>query len=108
MQVHCTKMRTFLTKRRGQPVHPASLLPGQRILQIASGSLPSGHPLDDFLEQFHGRQAPRLLTEHSGRLEDVELSTISDSLRDCGGNVSAAARKLGISRNTLYRKMKVT
>jgi transcriptional regulator of acetoin/glycerol metabolism len=65
------------------------------------------HLTEDFLEQYHGRHQPsRLLAEHSGRLEDVELSTIRDSLRECSGNVSAAARKLGISRNTLYRKMK--
>ncbi|WP_341647409.1 helix-turn-helix domain-containing protein [Thauera humireducens] len=26
-------------------------------------------------------------------------------MREVGGNVSAAARRLGISRNTLYRKL---
>jgi len=27
-------------------------------------------------------------------------------MEECGGNVSAAAHRLGISRNTLYRKWK--
>ena len=38
-------------------------------------------------------------------LEDVELSLIQKSLESHGGNVSATARALGISRNTIYRKI---
>jgi sigma-54 dependent transcriptional regulator, acetoin dehydrogenase operon transcriptional activator AcoR len=37
-------------------------------------------------------------------LEDLELSLIQKTLQAHGGNVSAAARALGISRNTIYRK----
>jgi transcriptional regulator of acetoin/glycerol metabolism len=36
----------------------------------------------------------------------VELLAIRQALAKHGGNVSAAARRLGISRNTLYRKLK--
>jgi transcriptional regulator with PAS, ATPase and Fis domain len=39
------------------------------------------------------------------RLEDVELLTIQKSLDEHRGNVSAAARALGVSRNTIYRKL---
>ncbi|MEM9047318.1 MAG: sigma-54 dependent transcriptional regulator [Pseudomonadota bacterium] len=39
------------------------------------------------------------------RLEEVEAETIADALLLCRGNVSLAARKLGIGRSTLYRKM---
>jgi transcriptional regulator of acetoin/glycerol metabolism len=38
-------------------------------------------------------------------LEDVELSVIHKSLEAHGGNVSATARALGVSRNTIYRKL---
>ena len=38
-------------------------------------------------------------------LDEIELQAISQAMRDTGGNVSAAARRLGISRNTLYRKL---
>nr|WP_150696364.1 sigma-54-dependent Fis family transcriptional regulator [Pandoraea terrae] len=39
------------------------------------------------------------------RLEDVAVSAIAAALRQHQGNVSAAARALGVSRNTIYRKM---
>lgn len=38
-------------------------------------------------------------------LAELELAAIHRALDDCQGNVSAAARRLGISRNTLYRKL---
>ncbi len=41
----------------------------------------------------------------SGRLEDVELLAIQKTLEQHRGNVSAAARALGVSRNTIYRKL---
>jgi len=41
----------------------------------------------------------------SARLADLELDAIRRALMEAEGNVSAAARKLGISRNTLYRKL---
>jgi transcriptional regulator of acetoin/glycerol metabolism len=40
----------------------------------------------------------------SGRLQDVALQAMTDALRQCKGNVSAAAKMLGVSRNTIYRK----
>ncbi len=38
-------------------------------------------------------------------LDEIELEAISSMMREVGGNVSAAARRLGVSRNTLYRKL---
>jgi transcriptional regulator of acetoin/glycerol metabolism len=38
-------------------------------------------------------------------LQEVELQAIQSALTQCGGNVSAAARLLGVSRNTIYRKV---
>jgi transcriptional regulator of acetoin/glycerol metabolism len=45
------------------------------------------------------------LAQGNVRLEDVELLTIQKSLDEHRGNVSAAARALGVSRNTIYRKL---
>jgi transcriptional regulator of acetoin/glycerol metabolism len=40
-----------------------------------------------------------------GRLDAVAVATMRQALADCGGNVSRAARVLGISRSTLYRRL---
>lgn len=41
----------------------------------------------------------------SGRLRDMEKRTIAEALSLCRGNIKQAAARLGIARNTLYRKM---
>lgn len=41
----------------------------------------------------------------SEKLSDMERDHITRALRDCKGNKSLAAKKLGISRRTLYRKI---
>jgi transcriptional regulator of acetoin/glycerol metabolism len=41
-------------------------------------------------------------------LERIELHAIQDTIRHNHGNISAAARQLGVSRTTLYRKLKQT
>jgi transcriptional regulator with PAS, ATPase and Fis domain len=79
---------------------------------------------DDFIEdvglplqpqgqtRHHGAttEAPlHVPTAHTGAspasLEDAEIGIISRTLETFGGNVSKAARALGISRNTIYRKI---
>jgi transcriptional regulator of acetoin/glycerol metabolism len=41
----------------------------------------------------------------AARLDEMEYSAIQKALQAHGGNISAAARALGVSRNTIYRKM---
>lgn len=41
----------------------------------------------------------------SGALDDIAEAAMRQALSDCAGNVSAAARRLGISRSTLYRRL---
>ena len=70
------------------------------------------HLPEDFLEQrgagIKGVYSPveRETGSGSGRLEEAEGIAIRNVMRECNGNVSAAARKLGVSRSTLYRKAK--
>ena len=39
-------------------------------------------------------------------LEDVERNTIIEAISSCGGNLSMVAQRLGITRQTLYNKIK--
>ncbi|HEX5305076.1 MAG TPA: sigma-54-dependent Fis family transcriptional regulator [Dyella sp.] len=41
----------------------------------------------------------------AGNLHDLEAQAIDQALAACRGNMAAAARKLGISRSTLYRRL---
>lgn len=52
-------------------------------------------------------QPPRSASQMPpGTLEAVELDTIRRAVAASGGNLSQAARQLGIGRNTLYRKLR--
>jgi DNA-binding NtrC family response regulator len=42
----------------------------------------------------------------SGTLEDMELALIKNAIEQCDGNMSAIAARLGITRQTLYNKIK--
>ncbi len=72
------------------------------------------HLPDDFMEQhdeaLRDRTAAGVKSSTAGtadvrgRLDDLESVAIRAALVECSGNVSAAARQLGVSRNTVYRK----
>ena len=75
------------------------------------------HMPDDFLDDIEQSPDPdtdtaaameagtdRLLAQ-GAKLEEMEQSVILKSLAANGGNVSATARALGVSRNTIYRKI---
>jgi transcriptional regulator of acetoin/glycerol metabolism len=77
------------------------------------------HLPDDFLEELGQSaetscSAPPLAFDQidrvpsmtpTGSLDDIEASAIQRAVELHRGNISAAARQLGISRNTLYRKL---
>ncbi len=69
------------------------------------------HMPDDFLddiEQIAAQTAPpdpAQMVASGANLEEMEQSVILKSLEAHGGNVSATARALGVSRNTIYRKV---
>ncbi len=61
--------------------------------------------LDDFPEEIR-RPAPVLSSAASGTLDEMERQRIVDALRQCAGNKKEAAAVLGISRDTIYQKIK--
>jgi transcriptional regulator of acetoin/glycerol metabolism len=40
------------------------------------------------------------------RLRESDLDLIQKTLQTCGGNVSTAARQLGVSRGLIYRRLR--
>ena len=69
------------------------------------------HISDDFLEELNQTASVELpetgSTETMGALKSSELLAVQRAVDQCGGNISAAANALGISRATLYRKLKL-
>lgn len=74
---------------------------------IGMGQLP-----EDLLDDLGGAgpqaaaQAPLAAVSGQAKLRDLRASAVVDVLRRNAGNVSAAARALGVSRNTIYRTLK--
>ncbi|WP_028220933.1 sigma-54-dependent Fis family transcriptional regulator [Paraburkholderia oxyphila] len=73
------------------------------------GEIRIEHLPDDFLEDVQATVAATaassgLTPPSSARLQDVAAHAITAAVAQHGGNVSAAARALGVSRNTIYRK----
>ena len=56
----------------------------------------------DHLE-LHTTQRP---LNESQTLEEMERQTIANAIAQCGGNLSQVAQQLGITRQTLYNKIK--
>jgi DNA-binding NtrC family response regulator len=52
----------------------------------------------------HSEESPPEIKESS--IENAEMTHIKDVMEQCGGDTTAAARILGVSRPTLYRKLK--
>jgi transcriptional regulator with PAS, ATPase and Fis domain len=65
------------------------------------------HLPDDFLDDLDDMSDMDAAGTVPGpqKLDDLELSAILRTLDAHGGNVSAAARALGVSRNTIYRRL---
>jgi transcriptional regulator of acetoin/glycerol metabolism len=97
------------------------------VMADCQGVIDQSHLPDDFLEDcahpFNAAPPPGMCTgaidaspaliepeagfvarPDGGSLQDVALSTMAQMLRLHKGNVSAAAKALGVSRNTVYRK----
>ena len=71
------------------------------------GMIERRHLSEDFLAQMEQGTAPSAAYVSSiDSLEKIELHAIQETIRHNHGNISAAARQLGVSRTTLYRKLK--
>lgn len=83
---------------QGAPRQPQAGLTPQLAPQLRSASAPPSAPPQ--VEPQPPVQAPRL--------RDADRSLIERTLQACGGNVSVAAKTLGVSRGLIYRRMRET
>jgi len=70
-----------------------ALLPRVKLDVVPASVLPAG-------------AAPAGAAPAGSVLRDVQARQVQAAMRDAGGNVSEAARILGVSRNTIYRAMR--
>jgi len=81
------------------------------MLDDGESSICANHLPRDFLDELIDGDAIAMHSTvaipppDSLRLQDLALSAVTAALVTHGGNISAAARALGVSRNTLYRKL---
>jgi transcriptional regulator of acetoin/glycerol metabolism len=107
---------------------PGNLRQLENVLRTASvmaadtGVISIAHLPDDFLEEaslvgasLAGMAGMPATTQSSNvanvaapalTLEELEIASIRAALEAAHGNISVASKKLGISRNTIYRKLK--
>jgi transcriptional regulator of acetoin/glycerol metabolism len=82
---------------------PGNVRELERVLRAASARRHTGDVrVEDLPPHLLAEAAPRPLTA----LEHAELEAIVEALEEAGGNKRDAARRLGIARSTLYRKLR--
>ena len=81
----------------------AAALLGDGELQIGWAQLPDD--LADDLQAARARRPPEQLADEEADLRLQQAHSVARMVEVCHGNLSEAARRLGISRNTLYRKL---
>jgi transcriptional regulator of acetoin/glycerol metabolism len=87
-----------MTARSGVPVQPAAATPvsvaaAARVAEAVVPAAPRGEREEAPIEAPH-------------TMEQAEIGIIRAALDAAGGNISAASKRLGISRNTIYRKLR--
>jgi sigma-54 dependent transcriptional regulator, acetoin dehydrogenase operon transcriptional activator AcoR len=97
----------------GQHPWPGNLRQMNSVIRAALAMVDGAEPIErrhlaeEFLAQMDLGTAPSAAyTANLDSLELIELHAIQETIRHNRGNISAAARQLGVSRTTLYRKLK--
>ena len=107
VQIASEVMQAFARHRwPGNVRQLASVLRTSLAMLGPDGELRLEHLPDDLLEDLAvcAVEVPANACELPRSLRDVEASVIKRALAEHDGNVSAAARSLGVSRNTIYRR----
>lgn len=101
-----------LLARLGSHPWPGNIRQFASVLRTASAMLDAHedcidwhHLPDDLIEALSAPQLGERALQAPQNLKDLSQAAIRQAMEDSRGNVSAAARRLGISRQTLYRKL---
>ena len=83
---------------------PGNIRQLRSVLRVAALMCEPGEAVtvDDLPTEFLAEQA----TSPTEGLRTIEEQLMREAIADCGGNLSAAARRLGIDRSTLYRRLR--
>ena len=87
----------------------ANVLRTAAVMASGEGEITEEHLSDDFLEDARRVCAPAAPIAADARtctLGESEAALIQAAVDAAGGNISEAAKRLGISRNTIYRKLR--
>ena len=92
------------------------------VMAAGDSVITRAHLSDDFLEEagpartppaappaartLHAAAATSAAAAAPQTLEDLEIDAIRRAVDAAGGNISEAAKRLGVSRNTIYRKLR--
>jgi transcriptional regulator of acetoin/glycerol metabolism len=89
------------------------------VMAAGEATITRDHLSDDFLDDCQRSFAKAVVAAEppavpvaaatpaaTGTLEEVEVETIRRAVQAAGGNISEASKRLGISRNTIYRKLR--
>jgi len=75
------------------------------LLDDAEAEIGWAHLPDDLADDLRSMPPPRPVHDDTVDLRAQSDRAVRQAVQDCQGNLSEAARRLGISRNTLYRKL---
>ena len=90
----------------------ANVLRTASVMADGAGSIGKAQLPEDLLEELGepgpqtALQAPLEAPAREAKLKDLRASAVAAMLQRNAGNVSAAARALGVSRNTIYRTLR--
>jgi len=85
----------------------ANVLRTAAVMASGEGEITEAHLSDDFLEDQRDAVPPPRAEDASARtLLQSEAALIQSAVDAAAGNISEAAKRLGISRNTIYRKLR--
>ncbi len=84
----------------------ANVLRTAAVMAAGEGDITEAHLSDDFLEDARETPAAAPPEAAASSLGESETALIRAAVEAAGGNISKAAKRLGISRNTIYRKLR--